>query len=259
MENFDVQPDPREVGSTKIEKEEAAIRLTRSGGVQCLATAHPTATGRDFDKLGSGPEFGDRQFNDCVRTEPKGGRGSKRNQSRMGQTDEFQLLTSFVLPAKVLQSSKSDVKSLGLPTLDLHLARLLIGHHAIAQAIPESWCANEPPIAPEMIVQALDSTIQSHREQSSASHSLRVRLTIGPSQTVSLVTSPMPPIPQIKLLVSIDDHPTTYEGDPFLLTKTTYRSHYDHTRLRHGLWNHSSFLVIDYIEEKTTHERTLAE
>ncbi|KAA1089153.1 hypothetical protein PGT21_008573 [Puccinia graminis f. sp. tritici] len=167
--------------------------------------------------------------------ETRASQSSKRNQSRMSQKDEFRLLTSFVLPAKVLQSSDSDVRSLGLPTLDLHLARLSIGHQAIAQAIPESWCAKESAIDPEQIVKALNSTIQSHREQSPASlNSLRVRLTVGPSQAVSLVTSTMPAIALTKLLVSIDDRPTTYEGEPFLLTKTTYRSHYDHTRSRHG-------------------------
>ncbi|KAH9445671.1 hypothetical protein MJO29_011945 [Puccinia striiformis f. sp. tritici] len=152
----------------------------------------------------------------------------------MSQNHEFRLLTSFVLPAEVLQTSGPDVGSLGMPTLDLHLARLSIGHQAIAKAIPNSWCAKESAIDPVSIINALESTIKSHRESSSTSHSLRVRLTVGPSHTVSVVTSTMPPTPRITLLVSIDDRQTNYKGDPFLLTKTTYRAHYDQTRLRHG-------------------------
>ncbi|PLW07863.1 hypothetical protein PCANC_24568 [Puccinia coronata f. sp. avenae] len=40
--------------------------------------------------------------------------------------------------------------------------------------------------------------------------------------------------PSLKLLVCLDDQPTPYKHDPFLLTKTTHRDHYDQTRERHG-------------------------
>ncbi|OAV96701.1 hypothetical protein PTTG_08493 [Puccinia triticina 1-1 BBBD Race 1] len=180
----------------------------------------------------------------------------------MNENNEFRLLTSFVLPAQVLEDGGPDAISHGMPTLDLHLARLSIGHQAMASAIPESWCAKESAIGSDSIMNALDSTIRSHRAGSTAAHSLRVRLTVGPSHAVSLVTSDMPSVSQMKLLVSIDDRPTTYQGDPFLLTKTTHRTHYDHTRLRHGATYEPKegdiFDVLMYNESRQITETTIS-
>lgn len=152
--------------------------------------------------------------------------------------DEFQLLTSFVLPAELLHQADQECVSstlhLAIPTLDLHLARLLKGHQAISQAKPTSWCAQESPINPALILNTLITKINSLREQSSNKKSLRARLTIGPSHTISFTTSPMPSLPTITILISLDNQPTSYHQDPFLLTKTTQRNYYDDTRTRHG-------------------------
>jgi hypothetical protein len=158
---------------------------------------------------------------------------------RMCHHNQFQLLTSFVLPAELLQVGDDahllqNLLKTRLPTLDLHLTRLFIAHQYIAEVIPNSWCAKEPPIDPALIMTTLHSTINSHKTKETSS-SLRVRLTIGPSHTISLLTSPMPALPpSLKLLVCLDDQPTPYKHDPFLLTKTTHRDHYDQTRERHG-------------------------
>ena len=156
----------------------------------------------------------------------------------MSQMNEFQLLTSFVLPAELLhQTDHQSVNStlqLAIPTLDLHLTRLVKAHQAMAQAIPTSWCAQESPINPALILNTLITKINSLREQSLNKQSLRARLTIGPSHTISFTTSPMPSLPPITLLISLDNQPTSYHQDPFLLTKTTQRKYYDDTRARHG-------------------------
>ncbi|KNZ51443.1 uncharacterized protein VP01_3953g4 [Puccinia sorghi] len=107
-------------------------------------------------------------------------------------------------------------------------------HQAISQAKPTSWCAQESPINPALILNTLITKINSLREQSSNKKSLRARLTIGPSHTISFTTSPMPSLPTITILISLDNQPTSYHQDPFLLTKTTQRNYYDDTRTRHG-------------------------
>lgn len=148
--------------------------------------------------------------------------------------EEFRLLTSFVLPREVFETSPlTSCVSVDIPTLNLHLARLEDGHYSIAKALPDSWCAKESPIDRKPILDALNSTIESHRKSSDPSP-LRVRLTVGRSHTISLTTSPFSFVQPDELLVAIDDRPTSYEGDPFLSVKTTNRTHYDHTRLRHA-------------------------
>ncbi|GAA5826693.1 hypothetical protein JCM5353_000083 [Sporobolomyces roseus] len=141
----------------------------------------------------------------------------------------FSLITSFAYHSQPLDSSA--VSSL----ISKHHKRLSTAHHSLASSIPSCWCATTQPPSEEDVATALNSAIKEARERS-VDGDLRVRISVPPPKRGKAFGEvwPLTPMPNYPVKLVFDDGPTEYEGDPFMLSKTTNRSKYDDCRKRLG-------------------------
>lgn len=101
--------------------------------------------------------------------------------SKKMKEDEFELLTTMRYEGGDDDLFKS------IPLLNSHLNRLQHSHQALAKLLPQSWCAIESSIDPDLILNSLQSKL---REDPQKKHSLRIKLTISKHHQISIITTP---------------------------------------------------------------------